>query len=243
MSITNGVTFGTLHSYDDFDLILTKKSIPMPDRKAYEVDVTGANGKLDLSTALTDGVTVYQNRVLQFEFALLVRPSERAAAYSRIAAALHFQQLPGIIDEDPEWYYDGLCKMTGNVDDAVNHSTITIEVDAYPYKLSRKLSTEKGWLWDELVFDSTPIPQSCANVYVPPGKVKTFDFAGLVMPVNPTIIASKPVTVSFGGVAYPVPAGRYKVAQIVLTPQAHTLTVLAAQPYTRVSIEFREGAL
>lgn len=243
MSITNGVTFGTLHSYDDFGLILTGKSVPMPERKSYEVDVTGSNGKMDLSTALTDGITVYQNRTLAFQFDLLEPPFRRAVAYSAIAAALHCQQLPVILDEDANWYYDGLCKMTSSNEEAVNHSTVTIEVDAFPYKLSRLLSTEKGWQWDPLRFDATPLPQSCANVYVPPGKTKTFDFAGLVMPVNPAIITNQPITVGFEGVAYEVPAGSYKVAQIVLTPQAHTLTVSASQPYTRVSIEFREGAL
>ena len=243
MSITNGVIFGTLHSYDDFGMILTKKSMPMPERKSYEISIPGANGKLDLSTALTDGVTVYENRVLTFEFDLLVSPARRAAAYSAIAAALHFKKMPVIVDEDPEWYYDGLCKVAGNADDAVNHSTVTVEVDAYPYKLCRKLSTEKGWLWDPLRFDSTPIPQSCANVYIPTGTTKTFAFPGLVMPVNPTIVTNQPITVAFGGATSSITEeGRY-LTQIVLTPQAYTLTVSASQPYTRVSIEFREGAL
>lgn len=44
-----GVTFGTYHSYDDFNLLLTSKEVAAPKVKTIEIDVPGADGALDLT--------------------------------------------------------------------------------------------------------------------------------------------------------------------------------------------------
>lgn len=44
-----GITFGTYHSYDDFNLLLTSKEVAAPKVKTIEIDVPGANGALDLT--------------------------------------------------------------------------------------------------------------------------------------------------------------------------------------------------
>lgn len=47
--IMKGITFGTYHSYDDFNLLLTSKEVAAPKVKTIEIDVPGADGALDLT--------------------------------------------------------------------------------------------------------------------------------------------------------------------------------------------------
>ena len=48
-----GVRIGSKHTYDDFGLLLkSKPKIEPPEVKLIEIDIPGADGKLDLSTAL-----------------------------------------------------------------------------------------------------------------------------------------------------------------------------------------------
>lgn len=68
-----GVMFGNKHSYRDFGLILSSKTIPLPKPKTDLINVPGADGSIDLSTVLTDGDVKYENRSITCKFTVMTR--------------------------------------------------------------------------------------------------------------------------------------------------------------------------
>ena len=49
-----GVRFGDYHSYNDFSLILTSKTIGTPTPKTETIDIPGGDGVLDLTEFLVE---------------------------------------------------------------------------------------------------------------------------------------------------------------------------------------------
>ena len=64
-----GIKFGDYHSYDDFSLILTSKTIGTPTPKTEIIDIPGGDGVLDLTEFF--GEVKYNNRQLSFEFSTI----------------------------------------------------------------------------------------------------------------------------------------------------------------------------
>lgn len=131
----NGVTFGNKHSYTDFNMILTSRTIPLPEPKTYVIDVPCADGQIDLSTALTDGDIKYKNRKIKMKFSLLPSNTPVETAKSTIAQHLHGKTMQVIFDADSNFYYTGRCKITEFNTDHVP-ITMTVEMDADPYKFN-----------------------------------------------------------------------------------------------------------
>ena len=65
----NGILFGNKHTYDDWDLVLTGKSLGLPTPKTSSVDVDGADGSIDTSEVLS-GEIKFSNRRLEFELTM-----------------------------------------------------------------------------------------------------------------------------------------------------------------------------
>ena len=67
----NDVIFNDEKSaYDEWNIVLTKPEIPLPEPKTSTVDIKGANGLLDLSEALT-GDILYNNRTIKLNFEMM----------------------------------------------------------------------------------------------------------------------------------------------------------------------------
>lgn len=60
-----GIKFGTYHTYDDFNMILSEKRIGSPSPKIETIDVPGGDGVLDLTEYFGD--VKYGNRNLSFK--------------------------------------------------------------------------------------------------------------------------------------------------------------------------------
>ncbi len=131
----NGVTFGASHSFRDWGLVLTEKSIGLPEPWTSYVSVPGRNGDLDLTAALTDEVS-YGNRSLTFTFQTTQQISGMgwSELLSTVAAALHGQRLAVILDEDPTWMYLARCSLD-SVATSRRLSTLVIGCNAEPLKL------------------------------------------------------------------------------------------------------------
>ena len=61
-----GVKFGSLHSFNEWGLILSEKEIKSPKPKTIEFEIEGSDGVLDY-TEFFGGVK-YENRQLTFKF-------------------------------------------------------------------------------------------------------------------------------------------------------------------------------
>ena len=77
-----GITFGSYHSYDSFNLYLNKKTIGTPSPKTETIDIPGGDGVLDLTDFF--GEVKYNNRDLSFEFSTIVPQAEFMNLFSRV---------------------------------------------------------------------------------------------------------------------------------------------------------------
>lgn len=124
-----GILFNNYHSFDDFSLILTSKTIGKPEIKTEYVEVLGADGQLDMTEAFDD--IKYNNRIHIFEFSL-IENEDWEAGYSKVLNYLHGRKMKVVID-DPEYYYLGRISVS-DYESSKKIGKITIEVNAEPYK-------------------------------------------------------------------------------------------------------------
>ncbi len=129
-----GVKFDAYHSWDNWNLVLQSISIGMPEPKTNSVDIPGANGSLDLTETLT-GEVVYENRELSFKFETAEQLTGKSWAdlISEIATALHGKRMNIILDDDPDWIYNGRCIIDA-FSTSVAKQEITIKCDCDPFK-------------------------------------------------------------------------------------------------------------
>ena len=148
----HSITIGNKNTWDDWHLVPSSRpSFAMPQVKTSYIDLPGGDGVLDLTTSLT-GRPMYGNRQGSFEFIVMNDYGEWYERYSDIATYLHGKEYRAILDDDPEYYYEGRFAVnqwkTGK-----NYSTITINYNVGPYKRS-VLSSGDKWLWDPFHFVS-----------------------------------------------------------------------------------------
>lgn len=193
-----GVRFGSYHSYDDFNLILTQKIIGTPSPKTEVIDIPGGDGVLDLTDFF--GEVKYENRPLQFEFSTIVSQAEFMNLFSVVQNALHGQKMQIILDDDSEWYYVGRITVSDWKADR-NTGKLTIDCDCEPYKI--KLNT---------TVITTEVSGETAVVL--PNSNKT---------VVPTIDITGEVSLTFGTNFYTLSEGRYDLPAVKLAKGENTI--------------------
>lgn len=230
-----GIIFGNKHSFDDLDLILNSKEIPLPDPKTYTLDVPGADGQLDLSTALTGGYMTYKNRELQFNFTINKPFEQWEQVKSKVAAFLHGKTMRVQVEADEGFYYYGRCWISNQATKNPK-ATLTISVDADPYKYDVLDSTERTE-WEG--FDGNPLSWNAeitvaddTTTIVPPQKMR----------VVPTINVSDDMTLVYKTTQHALYAGDNIIPSVVLTENQadNTLEFLGTGTAT---INFRGGVL
>ena len=230
-----GVKFDSKHSYDDFGLILSSKSVPLPKPKTESVTVPGSDGELDLSTALTDGEVKFNNRTLTFKFSLLTKSRTWEGIKSAISNYLHGKKMKIILDADKAFYYVGRCTVDP-FSESKKGATMTIKVDAEPYKYDIQDSTE-DWVWDSFNFE-TGIIYNLKEISVTPSTEITIPSRR--MKVVPVITVSAAMDVVFNGVTYGLSEGDNRVLNIILSEGENKLTFNGTGT---VTIKFRGGSL
>lgn len=126
-----GISFGSLHSYRDFHLILKPKEMASPAVKVRKIDIEGADGSLDYTDFF--GEPKYEDVTHKFDFSTTVAQSEFLSLYSRIKNALHGKKMRVILDDDPLFYYIGRCSVSPFTTDK-NIGFVSVECDCEPYK-------------------------------------------------------------------------------------------------------------
>lgn len=123
-----GVTFGNKHSYWDWGLMLRETpKITSPEPKTHYVDIPGAHGSLDLTTALT-GKVQFKNRKITMEFVTMAGREDWSATFSDILMTLQGQLKQITLDDDPMHYYKG--RVTVGEPERVNEKTIMLKMTA-----------------------------------------------------------------------------------------------------------------
>lgn len=126
-----GITFGTLHSYRDLQLILNSKEIGSPEVKTRTIEIEGADSSLDLTEFF--GEPKYNNVKHKFQFSTIVHQSQFLSLFSAVKNALHGKKLRVILDDDPQFFYMGRIHIS-NFTNERNVGIISIECDCEPYK-------------------------------------------------------------------------------------------------------------
>lgn len=126
-----GITFGSYHSYDDLNLILTGKEIGSPEVKSMKIDLPGADSALDMTEAF--GEPKYEDVTHKFEFATLAPYREFPSVYSRIKNLIHGKKMRIILDDDPLYAWVGRCYVTKFTNEKTV-GIISVECDCEPYK-------------------------------------------------------------------------------------------------------------
>ena len=136
-----------------------------PSVKSRTVDIPGGNGQLDLTESLT-GYPTYSNRTGSIEFIVVndlnwqnPNHDEWYKLYTNVMSYLHGQKLTMILEDDPEYYYDGRFSVNSWKTDK-NNSKITIDYNVAPFKRLNRSSVDDQWLWDPFNFQTGVILSS-----------------------------------------------------------------------------------
>lgn len=186
-----GITFGSLHSFNNLHLILSQKTIGTPEPKREVVDIPGGDGVLDLTEFF--GAVKYHNRQLSFEFSTMVPQSQFMDLFSQVQNALHGKKMRIILDDDPEWFYMGRISVSEWKADR-NIGKLTIDCDCEPYKQS--------------IYTTTVTKIVASNA--------TISLANDKMPTVPTIETTAEFLISFGGYNDLYPAGTFTIPELEL---------------------------
>lgn len=168
----------TFDTYKDFFLVPT--SVPIinpPSVKTKSIEIPGANGVIDLTESLTS-FPVYNDRTGSIEFAVLNNRKEWynlyktihglndqhthdtekswAVLYSDIVNKLHGRKCQIILEDDPNWYYEGRIAINSwKSSNSGGWPTVTLDYTLRPYKLSVNTSLQDSvyrWKWSPFSF-------------------------------------------------------------------------------------------
>lgn len=211
----NGIRFSNLHSYNDFGMILKSKSIPPPQPKTSIIEIPGADGCLDLSTALTGDKVKFSNRNLQFVFTLIGKNCE--AKKSEIINAIQGKVFDIVLDTDSCFYYVGRCNIT-SFEQGTASAELTIECDCKPYKYNTQ-ETQLEWN----VEAEKAVQVECGR-----------------MEVVPKITVSENMQCEFKCTIYNLAKGTNSILDIQLEEGLNTLKFIGTG---NVKLTFRGGSL
>lgn len=135
----HSITFGDRNSFTDWHLApVNNLYFVPPEPKTNFVDIPGANGSLDLSTALTR-YPVFKNREGDLEFYVMPQfitdENSGSALYSQIMFYLSKQIYHATLENDPTYYYNGRFWVSKwSADNPFYTVTIHYNVDPYKYR-------------------------------------------------------------------------------------------------------------
>ena len=124
------------HTWYDWRLILTGKDVTPPEPKTNYVNIDGMDGTLDLSEALTGGIT-YNDRTIAATFWTdNGTRADRERLISQITAALHGKKIEIIEPDDPAHYFVGRVKITSRTN-IIPYAEIALEATCEPWRYAR----------------------------------------------------------------------------------------------------------
>lgn len=145
----HSITIGNKNTWDDWHIVPTSRpKVNVPPVKTSYVDIPAGDGVLDLSTSLTDRIT-FGNRQGSWEFLVINGYGEWQERYSELLSYLHGRSYKVILDDDPQYYYEG--RMAVNEWRSEAHwSTVVFDYNFGPYKFP--IDTTIDWMWDRFDF-------------------------------------------------------------------------------------------
>lgn len=189
----NGSWGNWINTNTDWHLVPASRPVVNPPSvKVKTIDNPGGDGIIDLTESVT-GFPLYEQRTGSWDFYVLNDWVKWQDRYEEILNELHGKNVQAILDDDKEYYYNGRITVNQWTSDK-DHSKITLDYNFDPYKLSRMLSTEPGWLWDPFNFNTDVISYlRFKEIKVPNNKTLTIKISGAEVgrkPVTPEFVVS-----------------------------------------------------
>lgn len=203
-----------VHTGDDLDLVQEKKEIEKPEIQSFTAEIPGRDGLINLTRSLTGKVNFY-NRKMSFQY---FGTGNRAyllyldAYFSRY----HGQTIRIIDDDYPDHYYEGEASVETTLNS--NYITISLEVDAQPFRLKSSLTTYTREINGEVM------------VYLNNENIEAI----------PVITTTGEIAITFNGVTTNLSAGSYTIENLVLQAGVNTIKISGA---ATVTIRYQEGAI
>lgn len=210
-----GVTFGDKHSFDDFGIYLTSKTINPPEPKINTVTVPLRDGSIDLTEALTNDVK-YNDRKIDLTFTVVYPMDQWASKISEIENFLHGKRMRIVFDDDPEFYYIGRAKVNEwTSQKSIGKLVIECVTDPYKYDIQGE------WFWDSFDFENGYISElGTITVSGSEGVV----VVGMRKKTYPTITTTAAMSVTWEGKTYNLVEGVNKVYDLILNEGENILT-------------------
>lgn len=146
---TFGITFNGKHSYRDLGLIITSKTLGLPDRTPVLMRPPYSNVPIDLSNSY--GHTVFGDRSFKLEF-LLRDPTSysKPALAARLTAILNWVEdsmgrQPLFDDVEPKYYYLAEPVKSPTWDELLTCGKFTVEWTCNPYRISTAPEGDDRW--------------------------------------------------------------------------------------------------
>lgn len=200
------ITFGDKNTWWDWHIVPTSRPlVNPPEVKTEYVDIPGANGALDYTEAF--GVR-YKNREGSWEFMVMNGYQEWHVLYSEIMDYLHGKSMRVQLESEPGYFYKGRF-FVDSWKSGDHYSTVTIRYIMDPYRYPSDSTEFEDWKWNDL-FDLI--------IYYGTFDVMGTKYRDLINPkstsITPAIRCSSPMTVTFNGSTYHLPAGTSKLISI-----------------------------
>lgn len=225
-----GVTFGTIHSYNDWGVYWNGWSESSPEPQKNLVSVPYKHGTLDVTKALTDKI-FYKSRKITIEFISDRYDISWSRLKSKVYGDVHGKSMYIYKDTDPDYYWDcTLCTVSQVEEDSENgFLRFTIECDVFPYKFKREETTKTIAVTSE---NST-----VSEV-----------FLNSRMEVNPTFTATQEVELRWtdkdgGQVTIVMSAGVHTYDVIEFYEGENTIIVKRRSQDASLTVSYREGDL
>lgn len=120
------------HTWDDWRIVPTTRPVIIPPTPKYNyVLIPGSSAVVDLTEYISGGVT-YNPREGQLEF-LVQKKEQWSFVYEEIMNYLQGHRVRVVLDDDPEYYYEGRCAVSTWTSSEL-YSTITLDYYFLPYK-------------------------------------------------------------------------------------------------------------
>ena len=164
----NGVKFDDKHSINDWDLLMTYKSIGEALLRTEYITIPGRDGYLDLTDVYGD--PNYNNRTLEFQFDLFDKPKNWWSTYDSIKSYLHGKKRKIILDVDDDYYYYGRCSVSALTHEKnVAHISISCNCDPYKMLINETVVQESVSVGDTIILNNLykkvmPVVESTGNI-------------------------------------------------------------------------------
>lgn len=239
----HSIEFGDKNTWEDWHLIPTSRPVVSPPSpKTQAVEIPGANGQIDMTEALT-GYPLYSNRTGSFEFivvndtySLVEYHEDWAEVYSEISNYLHGRKMKMVLEDDPDWYYEG--RFAVNSWKSGDHfSNITIDYNVEPFKWAHKTQKKEYSL------------TTTAQTHTLTSHEDHFGIVPVTPIIDVSILTENKVSIQFINRALSIDVteifelGENRAPRMVMYGDEVTLTLKTTAGTGTVIFEYKEGSL